>query len=458
MDFVDRNKELTRLKRALERKEPQFIVIYGRRRIGKSTIIKKILKPNRGDVYFLADRTSEPNQRQLFAESVAMNIEGFNSANYPNWEAILMSLNRQIDRRIVVCLDEFPYLVKSCPALPSILQKLLDSKNLKFDLIICGSSQQMMQGFILDSKEPLYGRAEEIMKLNPIPPSFIRQALNCDAKQAVMEYSIWGGVPRYWELRNNYHNLYEAIENLFFAPDGILYDEPLRLLRDEMRDTVQASSLLAFIAFGAHKISEISTRAEKKSTDITPHLARLKELGFIKKELPFGENEKNSKKGLYYISDPVLRFHYRFVSPYRSLLELENYKAVMNMFEENQNEYVSGMWEELCRNFVSANGIDGIMYNMASRWWGNYFDEDNKLYMPAELDVVAESFDGKHLFLGECKWQENVNPEKEMKRLKNIVKRLPFAENREVHYALFLKNTVNHESIRIFTPEDVLFL
>jgi AAA+ ATPase superfamily predicted ATPase len=231
MEFVDRKNEFARLQASLEREKPQFIVVYGRRRIGKSTLIKKVMDFSRGDIYFLADRTSEPSQRQLFSAAVDMSIEGFSMANYPTWESLFVSLNRSIDHRITVCLDEFPYLVKSCPALPSILQKLLDDKKLKFDLIICGSSQQMMQGFVLDSKEPLYGRADEIMKMSPLAPSFAGQALRCDAEQAVREYAIWGGVPRYWELRENYDSLYDAIENLMLTSEGTLHEEPSKCRR-----------------------------------------------------------------------------------------------------------------------------------------------------------------------------------------------------------------------------------
>ena len=401
MEFVDRKKEFERLQKSLRREKPQFIVVYGRRRIGKSTLIKKVMDFSRGDIYFLADKTSEPSQRQLFSTTIDMTIEGFSAANYPTWESLLLSLNRSVDHRITVCLDEFPYLVKSCPALPSILQKLLDDKKLKFDLIICGSSQQMMQGFVLDSKEPLYGRADEIIKMKPIAPAFVSEALRCNAAQAVREYAVWGGVPRYWELRENYDSLYDAIEHLLLTSEGTLYDEPSKLLYDEMRDTVQASSILSFIGNGANKLSEIAARAEKQATDITPHLSRLRELGFINKEIPFGESEKKSKKGLYHISDPLLRFHYRYVIPYRSLIELGNSQAVLTVFKNAENDYVSRAWEELCRNHISAYGMDGIIYQMASRWWGSYYNEEKQQYLPVELDVVAESFDGKHLFIGE---------------------------------------------------------
>lgn len=457
MEFVDRKKEFERLQKSLRREKPQFIVVYGRRRIGKSTLIKKVMDFSRGDIYFLADKTSEPSQRQLFSTTIDMTIEGFSAANYPTWESLLLSLNRSVDHRITVCLDEFPYLVKSCPALPSILQKLLDDKKLKFDLIICGSSQQMMQGFVLDSKEPLYGRADEIIKMKPIAPAFVSEALRCDAAQAVREYAVWGGVPRYWELRENYDSLYDAIEHLLLTSEGTLYDEPSKLLYDEMRDTVQASSILSFIGNGANKLSEIAARAEKQATDITPHLSRLRELGFINKEIPFGESEKKSKKGLYHISDPLLRFHYRYVIPYRSLIELGNSQAVLTVFKNAENDYVSRAWEELCRNHISAYGMDGIIYQMASRWWGSYYNEEKQQCLPVELDVVAESFDGKHLFIGECKWQEHIDAMEELSRLQTIAKGLPFTKDHEIHLGLFLKEKpINPEAATIYYPEDIM--
>lgn len=457
MEFIDRKKEFERLQKSLNREKPQFIVVYGRRRIGKSTLIKKVMDFSRGDIYFLADKTSEPSQRQLISATIDMTIEGFATANYPTWESLLLSLNRSIDHRITVCLDEFPYLVKSCPALPSIIQKLLDDKKLKYDLIICGSSQQMMQGFVLDSKEPLYGRADEIIKMKPIAPAFVSQAFRCDAAQAVREYAVWGGVPRYWELRENYDSLYDAIEHLLLTSEGTLYDEPSKLLYDEMRDTVQASSILSFIGNGANKLSEIAARAEKQATDITPHLSRLKELGFINKEIPFGESEKKSKKGLYHISDPLLRFHYRYVIPYRSLIELGNSQAVLNVFKNGENDYVSRTWEELCRNHITAHGLDGIMYQMASRWWGSYYNEEKQQYLPVELDVVAESFDGKHLFLGECKWQEHIDAKEELSRLQTIVKGFPFTKDHEIHLGLFLKEIPqNPEVATIYYPENIM--
>ena len=207
--FIDRQDSLKRLRNALLRTTPQFLVIYGRRRIGKSTLIKEIMQDK--DVYFLSDQTNEANQRALFAKAIAYSIPRFDKVVYPDWETLLLELNDRLSERITVCLDEFPYMVKSCASLPSVIQKLLNGKTLKYDLIICGSSQQLMQGYVLDKREPLYGLADEIIKLPPIPVSYIGQALNVNTIAAVEEYSIWGGIPRYWELRADYPDMPSAL-------------------------------------------------------------------------------------------------------------------------------------------------------------------------------------------------------------------------------------------------------
>ena len=166
--FIDRKSEVARLKKALDREDAQFIAIYGRRRIGKSTLIKQVMRLADNDIYFLSDTTAEVNQRMLFAKTVALKIEDFDKVVYPDWETLLRALNRQIPERAVVCLDEFPYLVDSCHSLPSVIQKLLNEKVLRFDLIICGSSQRSMYGLLLDKKSPIYGMADEVIKLEPI--------------------------------------------------------------------------------------------------------------------------------------------------------------------------------------------------------------------------------------------------------------------------------------------------
>lgn len=461
MNFLDRKADIERLNEAFGRKNPQFVVVYGRRRIGKSTLIKKVLDADRGDVYFLCDQTSESHQRFLFSRSVSLTVEGFDKVTYPDWEVLFEALNRQLTRRVKICLDEFPYLVKSCPSLKSVLQKLLNGKTFKFDLIICGSSQQLMQGLVLDKKEPLYGLADEIIKLQPIPPGFIAEALGCDAVSAVEEYAIWGGIPRYWELRREYVDRETAIRKMLLDTQGILADEPQRLLRDDLRETIQTTTLLSLIGNGVHRSSEIAARVGKEATSITEPLSKLRELGFIRREIPFGENEKTSKKGIYRIDDPLTEFYFRFVAPYRSLLEFGRIDTIMQIVNEQFPGYAGDCWEHLCRHYVSGNMIDGIAYKMASRWWGKIFppgyEKEGKM---TEIDVLAESFDKKHILIGECKWTGEEDAARLKAHLEETARYLPFIKkNHTVHIVLFLKQPPrNGENAQVMLPQDVLGL
>lgn len=165
--LIDRKNELDRITTSLKREDTQFVVVYGRRRIGKSTLLKHIVNTQENAIYFLSDTSSETVQRAAFSKSASAVIDGFDKAIYPDWETFFRSLNQQLTSRTLVCIDEFPYLAKSCEALPSIIQKLLNEKNLKFDLILCGSSQQLMHGYVLNKQSPLYGLANEIIKCNP---------------------------------------------------------------------------------------------------------------------------------------------------------------------------------------------------------------------------------------------------------------------------------------------------
>lgn len=456
--FLDRESDAARLREALGRQDAQFIVIYGRRRIGKSSLIKEVINIKK-DLYFLSDQTAEQNQRVLFSRMVSERIEGFDKVIYPDWETLFRSLNNQLKERITICLDEFPYMVKSCPALPSVIQKLLNLRILKFSLILCGSSQQMMYSCVLDKKSPLYGLADEIIKLQPIPARYISEALDCNAVQAVTEYSIWGGIPRYWELRKDYRDSETAIRKLLLDIQGILMEEPQRLLRDDMRDVVQSATLLSIIGEGTNKISEIASRAGKPASEITEPLKKLRDLGYVRREVPFGENEKNSKKGLYHIDDPLFRFHYKFVSPYVSLLELGSIDTVMGIIKGQLPSFTGECWERLCRRFVSGRNIDGVIYNRASRWWGKIFRDNDTQGQMVELDVVAESLDKKHILIGECKWTESEDAVSLRHKLQGITPYLPFVKKSQtVHIFLFTKVLPEHyDQARVFLPEDVMY-
>lgn len=449
MKFVDRNEEQRRLRRAIESDMAQFIVIYGRRRLGKSTLVKKVL--NERDLYFMADNSEQNRQRELLAQLLADSYPGFDKVNYPSWESLFEHLDMRCEKGTTLCLDEFPYMVKTCPELPSILQKIVDRKERKYHLILCGSSQRMMQKLVLDASDPLYGRADVILKLGFIPYPYLQEVLDIDAVQAVEEYSVWGGVPRYWELRNKEDNLLEAIRYNMLSTNGTLYEEPMRLFMDDLTQSTQSETIMSVIGNGCNRLSEIAARLGKKATDLGNPLNKLIQLGYIERELPFNENLKNSKKSIYRIADPFMDFYYRFIIPNRSLIGLGHVKRVEQRIIVEFPRYVSLHWEKICRDSISGNELFGHVWDIAARWWGNVSETER-----IELDVVALSEDKKHLLVGECKWTEKENSEILMKQLVEKASKLPFAKNKEIVPVLFLKHPpLDNGKENILLPEAV---
>jgi len=447
--FLNREDEQKRLRRAMRAPGGALAVIYGRRRCGKSTLLQHVMSSR--DVYYLADEKEPALQILDLAAEADTAVPLFSSAGYATWDALLLNLNDRLDRRISLCLDEFPYLVQQSPALPSILQKYLDRPGAKnLNLVLCGSSQRMMHGLVLDRTAPLYGRALEILKIEPLKAGWIRHALGLEGEKAVEAYSVWGGVPRYWELASAFDGLEEAIRELVLHRNGVLHEEPMGLLLDEMRSAVQPYSLLSVIGQGCHRLSEIAGRLGKPATSLLRPLAQLVDLGYVRRETPFGENERSTRRTLYKIGDPFLLFHFRFVQPNKSQLEVGGVRAVAARVRKQLSLHVSAIWEELARASVPFSGIGGYEWGPARRWWGTGNDG-----RPMEVDVVAESLDGRAILVGEAKWND-VNPGAGRDRLLSMARNSAWARGREVIPALWVKHGRHNAKVHIQTPDDVL--
>ena len=455
MEFVDRIEETTRLKDALLREKSSLVVMYGRRRLGKSTLITRVLSSS--DVYFLADRSEDQHQRALLAKVLAQVFPDFDKLTYPDWESLFRAVNYRSDKRFTLCLDEFTYLVEQSPELPSVLQKLVDEKQLKYNLVLCGSSQNMMYGLFFDSTTPLYGRADEIIRLTPIHLPYIQKALHLDAASAIEEYAVWGGVPRYWELRESRSSLADALWHNILSVNGTLYEEPVKLFQDDVKDIVKTSTIMSYIGSGANRLSEIAARCNEPATNLSPPLKKLIDLGFLEKDVPFGIDEKNAKKSLYKISDPFMAFYYQFVVPNRSFIELGRRLPIEQALVAHFQRYVSMHWEKLCRDAVTGNMANGIVYGKAKRWWGAVLNE-KKEPEQLEIDVMAESLDKKYLLVGECKWTNKENGKQLTAELLRKANLLPFAKDYKIIPVLFLKNAPKEDVGNALLPEDVVEL
>lgn len=298
MKFVDRIKEQAVLQTTLESNASSFIVIYGRRRLGKSTLIRRVLKDR--DIYFEANLSEKTTQLSLLARTIGTVYPGFDSPVYSSWEDIIMAFNYRCKENATLVLDEFPYLVQKDPALPSTLQRILDRRitgvnELRCNIIICGSSQRMMHG-LLQGSEPLYGRADRIFILRPVKLPWWQEIINTSAKELVEEYSIWGGVPQYWSQRERFGSLDEAIQELILDEMGNLYDEPARLFMDEVSDIAPYSSIMLAVGSGKQKYSSISDALGKTTAELAKPIKILTEMAFLRKEVPLAKIRRRQRR------------------------------------------------------------------------------------------------------------------------------------------------------------------
>ena len=458
MKFIDRQKEQQRLKELLHRDSSQFIIVRGRRRIGKSALIGRVL--DNDDIYYEADRTAATNQMRVFSQVVSLRFPGFADAIYADWKALLKAINHRVTGPLTVCLDEFPYLVESTPALPSIIQGLLDDDKdpLRYNLILCGSSQQMMYNLTHDESSPLFGRDDSDFNMRPIAAPFLSKALNLDPTETVENYALWGGVPRYWKLRDGCSSLRDAIDTHIFSNMGTLYEEPHHLFRDDIRDPVKTSTIMSIVGNGIHRLSEIASRCNEPATNLSRPLAKLLDLGYLEKDIPFGESAKSSKKSLYQIADPFLSFYYRFVPANRSFIEMDRRLPLEAALDSQLASHIGYWWEHLCRDAVSGNRIDGIVFGKASRWWGKVLIEGEEKPRDVELDIVAESIDGKSILIGECKWTTGENGRVLTNQLEKLAKSLPFTQGKQLIVKLFTKTRPDEDQGNSLLPADVLAL
>lgn len=454
MEFVDRVKEQEKLTGLLSKKDPGFAIVRGRRRVGKSTLIKRVLTEN--DIYFEADRTDTATQMSNLSYVISHRFNGFADAWYKDWRALLTALNHRVTERLTLCLDEFPYLVEGDPSLPSIIQTLLDSGELRFSIILCGSSQAMMYNLTHDEASPLYGREEADFNIGPIRLPYMQEALNLNSEETIENYAVWGGIPRYWKLREDSSSLKDAIKEHILSSFGALYEEPQHLFRDDLKDIVKTATIMTIVGGGATRLKEIASKCNEPATNLSRPLAKLIDLGYLEKDIPFGVPTKDSKKSMYRIADPLLSFHYKFVPANRSFIELGRTSLINNLIDLELPDQCGYWWERLCRDAVTGNTINGITYGEARRWWGQLLLDGE--YKDVEIDVVAESLDKKHILIGECKWTTGENGRLLTHELRKIADALPFTKKRLVDIVLFTKTLPKEDMGNSILPDMVIEL
>jgi AAA+ ATPase superfamily predicted ATPase len=431
MNFINREKELAVLEKDYKRKDSSFSVIYGRRRVGKTTLIKEFIK-DKTAIYFLADKQSEVLQinrfKNIYAEQ--FNDEALKNLEANSWDHVFNYIVKHLSskEKLIIVIDEFQYLVKVNRAVPSIYQRLWDDllKSREIMLILCGSLISMMYSATLSYTSPLYGRRTSQLKLSPMKFAYFKNFFKEKSTIRLIErYAILSGVPKYIEIFEDHEDIFQAIEENILDKDSFLYQEPVFILNEEVGETTTYFSILEVIARGEHKIGNIAKRLQIPTNHITSFLNRLVDLELVEREVPLTEkNPSKSKKGLYFIKDHFFRFWFRYVLPYKSYIEIENRKFVLDKIKESFHIFVSQAFEKICMEYLLEN--PPLEIQKIGRWW------DNR----EEIDIAAVS--GAEILVGECKWWDNqvgINVLEDLQRKASFMDR----EGKKLYYAFFAK-------------------
>ena len=407
--FVDREQEMATLQSEYERDGSALVVLYGRRRVGKTTLISEFIK-NKKALFFLASEESESQNRLAFQEKAAdfLNSNLLKNVEVKSWDVLFRAImDSHFDSKPVIVLDEFQYLGKSNPAFLSVFQRIWEEilKDRQVMVILCGSLISMMQSQTLAYDSPLYGRRTAQIRLKQIPFAYYHQFFPDKSRKELIEmYAVTGGVPKYIELFSQSKDIYSAIEKCVLNRSGYLYDEPYFLLQQEVSEVGSYFSIIKAIAAGNTKLSSIAGVLEVKSTSLTKYLKTLIDLDILEREVPVTEDSpEKSKKGLYKIKDNYLRFWFAFVYPNMSFIESGHGRIVMDKIRKSLvRNHIAFVYEDICRERmweINAEGVWPFYFSKLGRYW------DSK----EEIDIAAIDPDGKNLILGECKyWQEPV--------------------------------------------------
>lgn len=458
-NFIDREQEMRFLEDEYNRKGSSLVVLYGRRRVGKTELSAAFMR-NKKALYFLVTEESELQNRKAFKDSIAdfCDNELLRNATVENWEILFKTLISQtIDEKLVLIIDEFQYLGKSNPAFPSILQKIWDTflKNENIMLILCGSLVSMMESQALNYNSPLYGRRTGQIKLKQIPFSYYHAFFPAKERRDLIEYySVTGGVPKYIELFYDGEDIYSAIDKNVLSKQSFLFDEPNFLLQREVTEVGSYFSVIKSIAAGNHKLAKIAGNLEMKQTGLTKYLKTLIDLDILEREVPITEESpEKSKRGLYKIKDNFILFWFKFVYPNLSFIESGKKDLAMKKIKANLVDgHISYVYEDICIEEMwklNAEEKWDFTFDKVGRWWNN----------DTEIDIVAFDSVGTNIIFGECKYWDGKVGVSVLAALEEKAKAVEWKrEQRKEYFILFGINGFTDDLIEVAKTRDNVVL
>lgn len=400
--FLNRENEIKTLQDLYAAPGSRLVVLYGRRRLGKTSLLREFSR-DKSAIYYMADKAAEVSQREALARTMATSLGEslLHQVRYDSWYDLFAAFDRVRDPRCktVLMFDEYQYLCQTQPAFSSYLQKWWDEhwRDGNVLLILCGSLTSMMYRETLSSASPLYGRTDGHILLRPLPYTHIPAFLDDPAEiNCVERFALCGGVPRYLELLAPFATFDEALKEGVLSPTAPLHSEPRYLLQDEIDVPNVCWSLLEAVASGATRISELASRLARPASSLTRYIALLRDLSILEREVPVAEKSPaKSKRGVYTFTDPFLRLWFGCVYPFESFFEMQGDNAtVMERLRPRLDQHIQHTYERLCRDYTRRHHAVPTETIKVGRQWGPHY----------EIDVAGVNTAHELTLAGECKW------------------------------------------------------
>jgi AAA+ ATPase superfamily predicted ATPase len=429
--------------------------VYGRRRIGKTRLVQEFIKERKA-IYFLADSVSESLQLKNLGSIAGeyFNDMVLGDAGFKDWYQFFRYIKDKAKNRLILIVDEFPYLVNSNHAISSIFQKGVDEylKESEILLILMGSAIGMMEKEVLFYKAPLYGRRTASLEVKEMDFQALKVFFpKKDFESLVKIYAVYGAVPAYIEKINPKTDIFRNIENLILDKSTFLYNEVDYILREELREPRNYFVILKAIAQGKHKLSEIMNETGFEKSLVSRYIDILRGLGFVKKDIPVTERvPEKSKKGTYRLHDRFFAFWFKYIFPNKSRLEIGRKDYVIKLIKDSFEHHVSMIYEDICMQLCRGLMMEGIMhFSMIGRWWSK----------SAEIDLLAIDEESKTVYFGECKWTRKKVGEDIYKELIEKSKFVDWQrDHRKNRFILFSRSGFTQGMIEIAKKENVLLI
>jgi AAA+ ATPase superfamily predicted ATPase len=451
--FVNREEELDRLEKRYDSDSAEFIILYGRRRLGKSELVHESIRERDNAIYYQAIESTAQNQLEQFID-IASETHPVVEETRQDWEYVIGALGKQ---NAIIVIDEFPFLIEENRSIPSRFQQLWDTRlsDTAATLILIGSSISVMKEKVLSGGSPLYGRRTATIDLNPLSLGDARQFYpSADPETALRTWAVFGGTPYYLQTIDPEASLGTNIQQNILSERGLLYNEPEFLIRTEFREPNTYFSLLQAMARGKRRPNEIAQTAGVDSQNTSTYLQKLRRLRLIERHIPVTESPTSSKRGRYRLSDPLFRFWFRFVYGNQDRLLLKGEDAYESIVKPEFADYASPIFEILCQKALPA--LIPRTYEKLGQWW----------FKEHELDVLGLSQEG--LIAGECKFTASPVSEGVLAQLERTTRQVRWngsGSESEPHFALFsrsgftddLKNVAEKRAdVSLFDITDVV--